>query len=556
MKSIRKLIAVVLCMSMMLTLTGFRTVQAADGSTVGISSVMSRRADYHVQDTNETQTEDDAENADTEEGEPYQSLQWAIYNDGSFSVNDTDNSGHDMNDGGMYDGGGFTIPDVVTNPGETQNDWYNENDRWSDIEKWYNDWMDSVRQPMNGSWNGGRNQNGGWSGSWSRNQDGSWSGSFTWTGGWSGSNSGYNGASCYYGSGMDEIGSLINSYFGDCCSWVYGMSGNRYGQWILQTEQTAAVEGIDTDALKAWELASGDGEEVIVAIIDTGADYMHEDLAGSIWVNTGEIADNGIDDDNNGYIDDVYGWNFYNDNAKVYSSRRSDEYDHGTHVAGIIAAAQNDIGIAGLASNANVKIMLLKALGGSDGEGDTADVISAIEYAEAMGASVCNLSFGTTENDKELARVIKNSNMLFICAAGNGDSRGYGVDTDSTPLYPAAYDFDNIISVANLSCDGTLDSSTNYGLTSVDIAAPGTDILSTTTEDSYEYLSGTSMAAPMVTAVAAMVYSYGGNLTAQEARALILSGAEKLDSLNEKVATGGMLNAYDSLKAAIENAED
>ena len=162
-----------------------------------------------------------------------------------------------------------------------------------------------------------------------------------------------------------------------------------------------AVEGIDINLKKAWEAYKGETREVIVAVIDTGVDIAHEDLKDAIWINEDEIAGDGIDNDGNGYIDDVYGWNFYDNNNKVFLG---EEDSHGTHGAGTISASINDLGIAGIAGNTKIKVMVLKALGGKDGAGTTNAIIQAIQYAEKNGASICNLSFGTTENNRRIGQ--------------------------------------------------------------------------------------------------------------------------------------------------------
>ena len=304
----------------------------------------------------------------------------------------------------------------------------------------------------------------------------------------------------------------------------------------LSAAGITAVSGIDIGAEEAWSLSSDSGREVVVALIDTGIDSSHEDLQNILWTNEDEIAGNGIDDDGNGYIDDVNGWNFYNNNSKTFVSSAEDS--HGTHCAGtVLANADNGIGITGIVRSDTVKIMSLKALGGSGGSGTTASVIEAIRYAEANGASICNLSFGSTTNDPALYQAIAESDMLFIVAAGNN-----GTDTDRTPCYPASYDLDNIISVANLNADGTLHFSSNYGAASVDLAAPGSYILSTTPGSGYSYMTGTSMAAPMVTAAAAMLYSERSDLTLADVKDILLSSVRKLDSLSGSVSSGGMLN--------------
>lgn len=318
-----------------------------------------------------------------------------------------------------------------------------------------------------------------------------------------------------------------------------------YAAYKTTAAAVTAISGIDINMEKAWEAYNGGKREVIVAVIDTGIDYTHEDLSDVIWTNTDEISGDGIDNDGNGYIDDVYGWNFYNGSNQVYAGS---EDNHGTHGAGTIAANRNSIGVAGIAGNSTVKVMSLKALGGSEGSGTTESIIEAIKYAEANGATICNLSFGTSYNDSALKAAIEESNMLFIAAAGNGNSwTGTGQNADQNPVYPAAYDLDNIIAVANLQCDGTLHSSSNYGVQTVDLAAPGSNILSTTSENGYSYMTGTSMAAPMVTGAAALLYSQYEDITLSQVKDVILASVSPLDSLSKVVKTGGMLDAYAAL---------
>lgn len=332
-----------------------------------------------------------------------------------------------------------------------------------------------------------------------------------------------------------------------------GFGGMSYRQ-MTSTQNISAVAGIDINAEDAWDIYDGGSRDVVVAVIDTGIDYNHEDLQGTLWTNTDEIAGNNKDDDGNGYIDDVYGWNFYNNNNKIYVN--STDEAHGTHGAGTIAATgNNEIGIAGIADSEHVKIMSLKALGGSDGSGSTASIIKAIQYAEANGASICNLSLGSITNDRALYQVMASSSMLFVVAAGND-----GTNSDRTPTYPASYDLENIISVANLNYNGSLHSSSNYGTASVDLAAPGSYILSTTPEDNYSYMTGTSMAAPMVTGAAAMLYSYHEDISLADVKEILLSTVTQLDTLTDSTRTGGMLNlgaamAYDTADLTGENWE-
>ena len=305
---------------------------------------------------------------------------------------------------------------------------------------------------------------------------------------------------------------------------------------------TNAVPGVDINISPAWELydASQEKRDVVVAVIDTGVDILHPDLRDSIWTNDDEIPGDGIDNDGNGYVDDYFGWDFFYNDPSVFSMGSSED-THGTHVAGTIAAGRNNGGVAGITGSDHVKIMVLKALGTSQGMGSPEDVVAAIQYAEANGASICNLSFCSNAYSQELADAIENSNMLFVVAAGNGDENGVGLDIDSSPTYPASLSSDNIITVSNLMFDGNLDSSSNYGAVSADIAAPGTYIVSTI-PGGYGFLSGTSMAAPMVTGAAALLYSYRPDYTLGDVKNAILSSARPMDSLSGKVSAGGMLD--------------
>lgn len=340
---------------------------------------------------------------------------------------------------------------------------------------------------------------------------------------------------------------ILTQHFG----W-WDSSGNASTLQLRSTNNpSTAVAGIDVNIEEAWRRYNGGKRSVIVAMLDTGIDYTHEDLAGAIWVNEDEIPGNGIDDDGNGYIDDVHGWNFYDHTNQVYTG---DEDSHGTHGAGTIAASSNNqIGISGIVPGERVKIMPVKALGGSDGSGTTASLIQAIHYAEANGASICNLSLSSSKNDRALYQAIAQSNMLFIVAAGNDSA-----NIDLSPTYPASYNLDNILSVANLCYDGVLHHTSNYGASSVDLAAPGTHILSTTPGNRYSYMTGTSMAAPMVTAAAAMIYTQFDGITLADVKEILLASVKPLASLTGLVSTGGMLDigaalAYDTSKLSGDN---
>lgn len=307
---------------------------------------------------------------------------------------------------------------------------------------------------------------------------------------------------------------------------------------LNNTGQTGGVPDADIDAPEAWNNTLGD-PNTAVAIIDTGVDVSHPDLDGNLWTNPGEIPDNGIDDDKNDYIDDVHGWDFYHSDATVYDAADGDK--HGTHIAGTIAAeGNNDTGVTGV--NWRASIMPLKFLGPNGGK--VSDAAKAIDYAVAEGAKISNNSYGcggTGCYSDTLKAAIDNADgagHLFVAAAGNE-----GTDNDVTPQYPANYDSSNVIAVAATNDQDGLASFSNFGATTVDLAAPGVGILSTLPDNSYDRYSGTSMATPHVAGVAALLKSQNPTYSDEEMKDQILRYAEPKNSLQGKTVTGGRLNA-------------
>jgi len=326
---------------------------------------------------------------------------------------------------------------------------------------------------------------------------------------------------------------------------------------------------------EAWKVTKG-SPDMIVAVIDTGVDYTHEDLLPNLWRNEKEIPNNGIDDDGNGYVDDVIGWDFVSNDNKPYDLAMSPldilfkggNPGHGTHCAGNVAArGDNGKGIAGVAPN--VKIMSLRFIS-EKGQGTTADAIKAIRYAVDNGAKVLSNSWGSEGEDpsegnenkalRDTIQYAQDKGVLFIAAAGNGHKGvGYDNDTDKLPAYPASYTNENIVSVAAINSRDQLGAFSNWGLRSVDIGAPGVAVFSTTVDNNYSDTvidkfgfkatwDGTSMATPHVAGAAALYWSAHPEKTWQDVKAALLGSAKKIDALNNKTVSGGKLDVGALLK--------
>ncbi len=307
-----------------------------------------------------------------------------------------------------------------------------------------------------------------------------------------------------------------------------------------ETDVLNSVNNIDINIESAWNIYDKikNKKETLIAVIDTGIDIGHFEIIDGVYKNKNEIA-NGIDDDGNGYIDDLVGWNFYDNDNIVFKDGIIDS--HGTHVAGQIISKKQNGGIKGICDQKYVKILPIKILG--EGEhGDTDNLIKAIKYADSMDADICNISLGTYEYNEALEVAIKNSDMLFVVACGNG-LNNQGISTDEYKTYPASFNFSNVISCANLMFNGSENISSNYGAYTVSLFAPGTYVLSTIPNDSFAFQTGSSMAAPIVSAVAGMIKSAASDMNAGEIKNIILANVTKLDILKDKCASGGYLNA-------------
>ncbi len=302
------------------------------------------------------------------------------------------------------------------------------------------------------------------------------------------------------------------------------------------TGQTGGIADADIDAPEAWDLATG-SSEVIVAVIDTGVDYNHVDLAQNMWVNTGEIPGNGEDDDDNGYVDDVYGYDFCNGDGNPM-----DDHYHGTHCAGTIGGiGNNNEGVAGVCWN--VKIMAVKFLD-SGGGGWTDDAIDSVQYSVLMGANLSSNSWGGggySQGLKDAIDAAGAAGMLFVAAAGND----YGSNNDTHPHYPSSYTCDSVIAVLSTDDDDDMSGFSNYGPTSVDLGAPGSDILSCNLGGGYHYKDGTSMATPHVSGACALLWSMNSMLTNTEVKEILLDTVDL--TLGGLCVSGGRLNLYNAI---------
>ncbi|MCA9791016.1 MAG: S8 family serine peptidase [Candidatus Eremiobacteraeota bacterium] len=307
--------------------------------------------------------------------------------------------------------------------------------------------------------------------------------------------------------------------------------------WGLNnTGQDGGTADADIDAPEAWALTHGSRSGPVIAVIDTGVDYNHQDLAANIWTNPNEIAGDGIDNDGNGVIDDVHGYNATND-----SGDPMDDNDHGSHCSGTIAGrGNNGEGVVGV--NWNAQVMGVKFLTGS-GSGTLADAIKGVMYASQNGARITSNSWGGGGFNQALKDALAASPALHIFAAGNESN-----DDDRRPTYPSAFDLDNIVSVAATDHNDQLASFSNYGATTVDLAAPGVDILSSTPGGNYQSFSGTSMATPHVAGVAGLIVSQFPEISNEELKSRLMNSVDKKPQLEGRVASGGRLNAFNALE--------
>lgn len=363
--------------------------------------------------------------------------------------------------------------------------------------------------------------------------------------------------------------------FARCLSSFMPNDSDFFQQWALHnTGQFASgTLGADIRAPQAWDWIRG-SNNVTVAVLDSGIDFSHPDFTGAagsnIWSNPGESCSDGIDHDGNGFINDCRGWNFVDN-----TNDPSDDLGHGTHVAGIIGAVgNNNLGIAGVMWT--VKLMPLKIfnadsiLTGSCSSVFASDEIAAIQYAVLKGAKIINASFhseGFCNSEFNAISAANTAGVLFVASAGNGGLDSMGNNNDVDPQYPASYNLPNIISVAATDQNDRLASFSNFGPNSVHVAAPGVYILSTVpfagVQSSfqsfctgsqfagYDFCAGTSMAAPHVSGLAGLLYSYYTNFTMNQVRGTIFRYVDLLPSLNGKVKQNGRIDAEQAVTALL-----
>ncbi len=303
------------------------------------------------------------------------------------------------------------------------------------------------------------------------------------------------------------------------------------------------MAGSDIEATLAWDRSLGD-PSVVVAVIDTGVDYRHPDLAANMWRNPGEIAGNGLDDDANGYVDDVFGID-----GQASTGDPMDRHGHGSHCAGVIAAANNGMGTVGVAPRA--RVMALKA-DSVDDQGQTvleeSALVACLDYAVAHGATILSNSYGIYDEEPLAVREAfvraRDAGVLAVTAAGN-----MGVDTDTVAHYPSrwATTLDNMLAVGATDFADQSAGYSNFGATTVHLFAPGSMIYSTLPESDWGYKSGTSMAAPLVAGTAALLQAHRPGLSPRDSRDRMVASAEPLAILTGRCLSGGRLNARRAL---------
>lgn len=345
-------------------------------------------------------------------------------------------------------------------------------------------------------------------------------------------------------------------YYADGSQWALKNSGTFTSPSSeYKDSNITAVEGVDLNAEEAWtainnasETISKNDDSVVVAVVDTGIDYTNDEIKNVIWKNSDE-TENGSDSDENGYTDDTIGWNFTNSGNNPY-----DDNGHGTAIAGVLAAADDNTGVVGIASDIDIKLMPVKALD-SEGESTMSTLIQGIVYADNNGADICNCSWGGESgmadifNNMIMENVIVQSDMLFVVAAGNESK-----NIDRLTYTPASFSEDNLITVGSIEWDGSLSWFSNYGTKKVEMCAPGAAIYTTAVGGGYTCEWGTSFSAPYVAGVAALAKAAAGNIDGKGLKELLCNtdNMKLLSNLKYYVTYAGIPDASKVVNAALE----
>ena len=306
------------------------------------------------------------------------------------------------------------------------------------------------------------------------------------------------------------------------------------------TDERNAETDVDIDFFEGMELYT-ENRTTIVAVIDTdiNTDLFFE--TGNLWMNQAEIPDDGLDNDRNGYIDDIYGWNFCTNSRELCSEDTS--MTHGNNIVGVLAGCNNFPEYTAMFGDTKNQVMGLKAVSDNN-EGQIQQLIEAIRYAENNGANICCLALSTCVDNSNLYELIKESEMLFIVAAGND-----GVELGTDVLgYPAMYQLENVITVADIRCDGQISKTSNYSDQYVDVFAPGTDIICVSSHNGYEFVSGTSISTSIVSGICALVRSsWSKELSPGEIKQILIDSSKKEVKSETSIEKGGLASLYQCL---------
>lgn len=340
---------------------------------------------------------------------------------------------------------------------------------------------------------------------------------------------------------------LHKTFVGKCDIQTVEVKDNKEEGFSEEILPISIESTINLGVENYWEIRNILGKKLTIALIDSCVDIQDEELKGHLWINENEIPNNGIDEDSNGYIDDYNGWNFIENTNSVNNSDY--EIEHGTHCAGIIVANHDGEGTMGILGNDNVEIMVLPILDSDDTDKNDEEnvhrLIEAINYAETMGADICNISCSFGYSSDELKECFKNSAMYFVVAAGNQESKMIqGINLDKQKRYPACYNMENVITVGSIDSKQKISLFSGYSANYLDIVAPGENIYSSVFANSYSYKSGTSMSAAIVTGILGAYY-LSHEVTVEGAVDMLYEKAQVNPCIVNKVS-GGRIVYYNN----------